>query len=433
MAKIVLIGAGSHVFSKHLITDILTYPELRDTTIVLMDISAEALVLINDFARNIVEQNGFKTKIESTTNRQVALDGADYVLTTIKVGDWQPSGVKSVSEYYGVELGRGDTLGAGGVFYGARHVPAVLEICRDMEKLCPDAWLMNYTNPMAIITWAVNDYTHVKNVGLCHSVPHTATTLAKYLGIPAGELDYWVAGINHMAWFLELKWQGQDAYPRLRERFKTPEIYGAPDANYNGSDIVRAEIFKAFGYFVTESSRHMSEYVPYFQKSSELIDKFKAINRHPGQKTRQQEDKELRQQIESNEKFPLVHSSEYGSIIIHALETGKTARINGNVKNMGLITNLPEGCCVEVPCLVDREGIHPCHVGELPPQLAALNQSNINVQEMAVRGIVEKDKNKILQAVLLDPLTSAVLTIDEIKEMVASMFKAEKEYMKGYK
>ena len=433
MAKIVLIGAGSHVFSKHLITDILTYPELRDSTITLMDISAEPLVLITDFARKIVEQNGFKTKIESTTNRQEALDEADYVLTTIKVGDWQPSGVKSISEYYGVELGRGDTLGAGGVFYGARHVPAVLEICRDMEKLCPDAWLMNYTNPMAIITWAVNDYTHVKNVGLCHSVPHTATTLAKYLGIPAGELEYWVAGINHMAWFLELKWQGQDAYPRLRERFKIPEIYGAPDANYNGPDIVRAEIFKAFGYFVTESSRHMSEYVPYFQKSPELIDKFKAINRQSGQKTRQQEDEELRAQIDSNEKFPLVHSSEYGSIIIHALETGKPARINGNVKNMGLITNLPEGCCVEVPCLVDREGIHPCHVGELPPQLAAFNRSNINVQEMAVRGIVEKDKNKILQAVLLDPLTSAVLTIDEIKEMVASMFKAEKEYMKGYK
>ena len=218
MAKIVLIGAGSHVFSKHLITDILTYPELRDSTIMLMDISAEPLVLITDFARNIVAQNGFKTKIESTTNRQEALDGADYVLTTIKVGDWQPAGVKSVSEYYGVELGRGDTLGAGGVFYGARHVPAMLEICRDMEKLCPDAWLMNYTNPMAIITWAVNDYTHVKNVGLCHSVPHTATTLAKYLGIPAGELEYWVAGINHMAWFLELKWQGQDAYPQIERK-----------------------------------------------------------------------------------------------------------------------------------------------------------------------------------------------------------------------
>ena len=433
MAKIVLIGAGSHVFSKHLVTDILTYPELRDSTITLMDIAAEPLVLITDYARKIVEQNGFTTRIESTTNRQEALDGADYVLTTIKVGDWQPSSAKSVSEYHGVELGRGDTLGAGGVFYGARHVPAILEICRDMERLCPHAWLMNYTNPMAIITWAVNDYTHVKNVGLCHSVPHTATTLAKYLGIPAGELEYWVAGINHMAWFLELKWQGQDAYPRLRERFKTPEIYGAPDANYNGPDIVRAEIYKAFGYFVTESSRHMSEYVPYFQKSPESIAKFKAINRRPGQKTRLQEDEELRAQIDSNEKIPLEHSSEYGSIIINAIETGKPARFNGNVKNTGLITNLPYGCCVEVPCLADGEGIHPCHVGDLPPQLAALNRSNINVQELAVRGIMEKDKTKILQAVLLDPLTSAVLTIDEIKEMVDNMFKAEKEYMKGYK
>jgi alpha-galactosidase len=264
-------------------------------------------------------------------------------------------------------------------------------------------------------------------------VPHTATTLAKYLGIPADELEYWVAGINHMAWFLELKWQGQDAYPRLRQRFQTPEIYGAPDANYNGPDIVRAEIFKAFGYFVTESSRHMSEYVPYFQKSPELIAKFKAINRRPGQKTRLQEDEEMRAQIDSNEKIPLEHSSEYGSIIINSIETGKPARFNGNVKNTDLITNLPEGSCVEVPCLADREGIHPCHVGDLPPQLAALNRSNINVQELAVRGIVEKDKTKILQAVLLDPLTSAVLTIDEIKEMVNNMFKAEKNYMKGYK
>jgi alpha-galactosidase len=401
-----------------------------------MDISPEPLELITAFAKTLMKQNKYNTKIESTTNRREALEGADYVFTTIKVGDWQAQQDNSPSVYYGVELGRGDTIGAGGVFYGARHVPAILDICCDMEKICPDAWLLNYTNPMAIITWAVNDYTRIKTVGLCHSVKSTAATLAKYMGVPSEEVSYWVAGINHMSWFLELKWRGEDAYPLLREKFKDSAVYSGKDTDdWHVVDIVRAEIFKAFGYYVTESSMHMGTYVPYFKKRPELIKKFKLVEHafDPGNNSRELQDIELRRQIDSDYKFPLTHSSEYGSILIHSLETGEPSRINGNVKNNGLITNLPKGCCVEVPCMVDKEGVHPCYVGDLPPQLAGLNRTNINVQELAVQGIGEKNKTKIFQAILLDPLTSAILTIDEIRNMVDELFKANKQYLRGFK
>ena len=392
--------------------------------------------MITAFARKIVKQYDFNIKIESTTNRREALAGADYVIVTISVGGpkWTHPNRK-IALKYGVNEGVGDTLGPGGVFYAARHVPPILDICHDMEELCPDAWLLNYTNPMAIISWAVSDYTRVKNVGLCHSVQGTAAELAKYMGIPIDELSYWVAGINHMAWFLKLKWHGKDVYPLIREKFKDPAIYSAPDAHWAGPDMVRAEIFKAFGYFNTESSVHMSEYTPYFRKRPDLFEKYKLKYLFDDNwiKRRQGEDEEFRQLIKSNKKFPISHSGEYGSIIINSIETGKPSRINGNVKNKGFITNLPDGCCVEVPCLIDKEGIHPCYVGDLPPQLAALNRTNINVQELAVKGIAEGDKTKIFQAILLDPLTGALLTIDETRQMVDEIFKAEKEYLKGFK
>ena len=433
MAKIVIIGAGSHTFSRHLITDIVSYPELRDSTITLMDIAQEPLDLITAFTKRLVEQNKYNTKIESTTDRRAALAGADYVFTTIKVGQRAPLELRPPVVVNGVNLSKGDTINAGGVFYGARQLPVMLDICRDMEELCPDAWLLNYTNPMAMITWAINDYTRIKTVGLCHSVQSTAANLAKYMGVPFAEISYWVAGINHMAWFLELKWRGQDAYPLLREKLKDPAVYSGPEAHWAGPDVVRAEIFKAFGYFVTESSRHMGIYVPYFSKNQELVKKFKLDGDIPGGNRRLNADAELKQQLRDNSVFPTAHSGEYGSTIIRALETGIPLRINANVMNQGLITNLPEGCCVEVPCLADKEDIHPCYVGDLPPQLAALNRTNINIQELAVKGIMEKDKTKIFQSVLLDPLTSALLTIDETRQLVDLMFQAEKKYVKGYK
>jgi alpha-galactosidase len=356
--------------------------------------------------------------------------------------------------------GSPDTIGAGGTFTAIRVTPILLDICHDMEDLCPDAWLLNYVNPMAINTWAMNDYTRIKSVGLCHSVQGTAVDLVDYaigplkpVAVPDSaspyyhlfhnqiheemkDVSYWVAGINHMSWFLELNWQGKDLYPLLRERFKDPAVYSGPDAHGPGPDIVRAEVFKAFGYYVTESSGHMASYLPYFKKNRALIDKYKLDEQKFANmwKVRLGWDEELKRQLHSNHQFPLIRGSEYSATIIHSLVTGTPTRINANVMNRGLITNLPEGCCVEVPCLVDKQGIHPCFVGDLPPQLAALNRTSINVQEMAVRGIVEKDKNKIFQAVLLDPLTSAILTIDEIRHMVDEMFQAEQEkYLRGFK
>lgn len=437
MAKIALIGAGSHTFARRLITDILSYPELRNSTISLMDIAKEPLDLITTFATKLVEQQGFKTRIESTANRREALRGANYVITTIQVGGQKANEAdRMITAKH--EMHQNDTIGPLGVFYGARNVPLILDICHDMEELCPEAWLINYANPMATICWAVSDYTRIKNVGLCHSVQHTASDLAKYIGVPVEEVSYWVAGINHMAWFLEFKWRGKDAYPLLKEKFKDPAVYaGRPDAHYGRPDVVRVEIFKAFGYYVTEGSQHMSTYVPYFRKKNrpELLDRYKLRSYDPGEKikTRHNQDEELKQQINSGYKFPLNHSGEYGSIIIRSIETGIPSRINGNVKNTGIITNLLEGCCVEVPCLVDENGITPCFVGNLPPQVAALNRTSINVQELAVRGIVEKDKTKILHSILLDPLTASLLTIDETRQMVDDLFKAGAEYLKGYK
>jgi alpha-galactosidase len=438
MPKIVLIGAGSHVFSKNLITDILTYPELRDSVISLVDINTAQLELITDFAKELVSQYHFPTKIESTTNRREALDGADYVFITIRVGSQQEiEGDLDITAKYGIDEAVGDTIGPAGVFYGARHVPVILDICHDMEELCPDAWLLNYSNPMAIITWAIQDYSRVKSVGLCHSVKNTAGDLARYMGVPFSEIAYWVAGINHMAWFLELKWRGQDAYPILRGKFKDPWVYSKPDAHWAGPDNVRVEVFKAFGLFNTESSKHMSEYVPYFRKRPELFKQFNLLSSIECtkyfNKQREKEYENFKQEVLSKKKLPLTHSGEYGSEIIYSIETGSPIRINANVKNSGLITNLPDNCCVEVPCLVDNKGITPCYIGDLPPQCAALNRSNISVQELAVQGIVEKDKTKIFQAILLDPLTSAVLTIDQTRQMVDEMFQWEARYFVGYK
>lgn len=435
MAKIVLVGAGSHFFTRNLVTDIVSYPALRDSTIALMDVAKEPLGPVTAFAKKIVEQHGFATKIESTTDRREALDGADYVITTFQVGGSRAAQIdEAITTKYGLDEAVSDTIGPGGVFYGARNVPAILEICHDMEELCPRAWLLNHCNPMAIISWVINDYTPIKNVGLCHSIIHTAGELARYLDFPAQELSYWVAGVNHMAWFLELSRRGEDVYPLLKERFEDPAVYSGPDAHWAGPDLVRAEILKAFGYFVSESSVHMSTYVPYFRKRPELTESFKLnfLSFEKWMQQRRAQDEELRHLLESTDEIPISHSGEYGAIVIHAIETGTPARISGNVRNTGLITNLPDGCCVEVPCLVDKEGVHPCHVGDLPPQLAALNRTSVNVHELAVRGIVEKDRTKILQAILLDPLTGAVLTIEETRRMVDEMFEAGSAFLKDY-
>ena len=441
MAKIVLIGAGSRVFASRLITDVLACPELGDSTITLMDITQEPLELAAAFAKKLVEQNKLNTRIESTMDRRAALDGANYVFAAIMIGGGRLGGIdREITLKHGLDQGDISTQGPCAIFASLRHVPLMLDICRDMEELCPDAWFLDYTDPLPPICWAINDYTPIKHVGLCHSIQGTSAELAKYIGAPYNEVSYKVAGINHMAWFLEFAWRGKDAYPLLREKFKDPAVYSGPKAAYNGPDIARAELFKAFGYYVTESSKHVSTYVPYFRKRPQDIEKYKqdsgAVylnNMKRFTSISQERNEELKRQIYSDYKFPLDRSDEYGSFIIQSIETGVPVEVYGNVKNTGLITNLPEGCCVEVPCMVDKEGVHPCYIGDLPPQLAALNRANVSVQELTVKGIVEKDKNKIFQAILLDPLTGAVLTIDEIHEMVDELFEANKEYMKGFK
>jgi alpha-galactosidase len=425
--KIAMIGAGSVVFARRLMCDILSFPELADSTITLMDIDQEKLALTTALGHKLVAQERYPATIESTLDRRRALEGADYVIIMIRIGGISADRPDMEIPYaYGVDQSVADTITPGGISRGLRTIPVMIDICHDMEALCPDALLINYTNPMAILCWAMNRATHIRNVGLCHSVQGTATRLANYIGAPYEEVSHWVAGINHMAWFLELMWKGQDAYPLLRRAMEDPATYE--------SDKVRFEIMRRFGYFVTESSRHMSEYVPYFRKTPEMAEEWapsahsiRSLDEWMARHEQYYDD--LRQQIASDEPFEFERTHEYCSRIIYAIETNSPYRINGNVQNMGQITNLPLGCTVEVPCLVDGAGLHPCHVGDLPPQLAALNRSNINVQEMAVKAGLEGDREAAFQAMALDPLTGALLTLDEIWRMTEELLQAQAEWL----
>lgn len=435
MPKITIVGAGSLIFSRQLIWDILSYPELSESTISLMDIDEERLNFITQLAQKMVKDGEGKAKIEANLDRRRALKDADYVIVTLEVGglDAYLNDIK-IPDKYGINQNVGDTIGPGGVFRALRTVPVLVDICKDMEKLCPNAYLLNYTNPMVINCWAMNKVSKIKKVGLCHSVQGTAKQLASYMQIPYEELSYWVAGINHMAWFLELKWKGEDAYSILRKVAKDKNLWDRVIGGYKEfgmKDMVRFEIMKHFGYFVTESPYHMSEYVPYFRKSEKQIEGLGISYRWwlDYKKAPDMHIKEIKDQIAGKKEIAIEKSDEYVPQIIYSLWTGKPCRINGNVENQGLITNLSEGSCVEVPCLVDKSGIHPCYVGDLPPQCAALNRTNINVQELAVQAALNGDKDALFQAVAFDPLTSSILTLDEIRKMVDEMLKAEARYL----
>ncbi|MFQ6134158.1 MAG: alpha-galactosidase [Armatimonadota bacterium] len=429
MAKTVMIGAGSG-FGKRMIVDLMSYPELQDGTLALVDINAAALEAVTEFGERVVELHEAPAKVEASTERREVLKGADYVIVAISVGGQAYSGEPYYSEVmipkqYGVEQSVADTVGVGGVFRTLRTAPVMLDICRDMEELCPDALLINYTNPMAMLTWIMSEATGIDNVGLCHSVQGTAGQLAGYIGAPREEVTYWVAGINHMSWFLELEWKGQDAYPLLNEAMEDPEVYA--------KDPVRFEIMRHFDYFVTESTRHMSEYVPYFRKRPELLEEFNLPTREPAKEAKagRWEWQDEKDRVEQLENINLKPSGEYASHIIQAIETGEPFRFNGNVMNEGIIGNLPAGCCVEVPCLTDASGINPCHVGELPPQLAALNAANVAVQELTVWAVLERDLHPAYQACLLDPLTASVCSLAEIRSMFDELVQAEGELL-GY-
>ena len=412
MAKIAMIGAGSVVFARRLLADMLSYPQLSESTVHLMDIDQSRLQLIASLAEKMAAQEGLPTRIEATTDRQEALDGANYVITMIQVGGLEAFELDiAIPNRYGIDQTVGDSLGPGGVFRGLRTIPVLVDICHDMERCCPEALLINYANPMAMNCWAMNTATKIRNVGLCHSVQGTAERLASFLGAPMSEVSYWVAGINHMSWFLRFEWKGEDAYPLLWKAMANPNTYA--------QEKVRWEIMRHFGYFVTESSHHMSEYVPYFRKRPELVQKFVTPRWDYLQVCKngwQPHYEEVRRQIAGEVPIEIGRSHEYGMQIINAMETNVPTSVNGNVANRGLVTNLPDGCCVEVPCLVDKTGLHPCHVGNLPPQCASLNRSNINVQELAVKAALTGDREAARMAVALDPLTGALLTLDEISE-----------------
>lgn len=428
MTKIAMIGAGSVVFAKRLTTDILSWPELQDSTITLMDVDAGRLDLIKSLADRLVAQQRLPATVEATLDRRRALDGADYVVVMIQIGGWdavQPD--LTIPARYGVDQAVGDTLGPGGVFRALRTIPVILDICRDVEELCPSALLINYSNPMAMVCWAISRATRVRSVGFCHSVQGTSMRLAKFIGAPYEEVSYWVAGINHQAWFLRFDWKRQDAYPLLRAKLDDPEVYA--------QDKVRFEIMRHFGYFVTESTRHMSEYVPYFRRRPELVEElapptFASRDLSAWQRRHDEHYERMRRQVRGEEPLEFDRTHEYCSYVIHSEQTNTPFRINGNVRNSGLITNLPEGCCVEVPCLVDATGLRPCHVGDLPPQLAALNRANVSVQELAVKAALERDREAVYQAIQVDPLTGAVLTLDQIRQMTDELFAASAPWLR---
>lgn len=427
MPKIAIIGAGSVVFARRLIADFLTFPSLQDSQLALMDINPDALKLITAWTEHAIEQQGLPARVTSTTDRRAALAGADYVIVSIRVGGMEAVYKDfEITSRYGVDHSVADTMGPGGVFYFLRNGAEIVRIAQDMEQLCPDALMINYTNPMVMICWAVSEMTGVQNVGLCHSVQGTAHRLAEYMGIPTDELRYWTAGINHMAWYLKLEWRGQDAYPLLYQAMENPAIYER--------DPVRFEILRYFGAFVTESSRHMSEYVPYFRRKPELLERYhlpSAVGRDWQQWHQRREARQAQLVAELANKSPIIleRTHEYCAYILDAIESNTPFRFNGNVYNHGVVTNLPPNSVVEVPCLVDGTGIHPCYVGALPAELAALNRTNLNVQEVAVEAMKRRDRELIYRAVQLDPLTAASCTLDQIRQMVDELFEAHASYV----
>ena len=462
MPKITLVGAGGFSFPARLTFDILSFSELQDSTISLMDISQKNLDRTARLLGGAVKRLELPAKLEATTDRREALDEADYVIVV-----WQVGGIDAytpdveIPRKYGVDQCVGDTLGPGGVFRGVRSIPAYLEVCADMKELCPDALMINYANPMSINTWAVSS-TGIKCVGLCHSVQGTSMMLASILEIPYEEVSFKCYGINHQAWFTEFYRNGRDVYPELRrvmdERSPSPgagvglgESIDTSKANLavdHGEvyhqEKVRTETMRTFGYFQTESSHHGSEYLMWFRKNKEMVDSY-IKKRWDYYQICLHHDFEAQEKWIEQVSAPLKRSAEYGALIIHSMETDTKRVIYGNVPNYGapgampeaptahLIPNLPQNCIVELACLVDRNGIQPTAPGPLPDGCAAINRMSINVQELAVEAGLTGDKGLLHQAIALDPLTGTQLTLPRIREMVDEMLEAESKWLPQFR
>jgi alpha-galactosidase len=439
MTKITFIGAGSLEFTGELVRDILTFPLLEDATLSLMDINAERLEFSKRRVEKLIAAGDRHAKVEATTNRAEALKEADVVLTTILAGStevWRHD--IEIPKKYGVDINVGDTRGPSGIFRFLRTINPMLEIVRDMEKYCPNAVLLNYTNPMAMLCAALQRQTFIPVTGLCHSVQGTAMMLAGWIGVPFNEIDYVCAGINHQAWYLEYKWKGVDAYPLIHKAItERPEIYN--------EEIVRNEMYLAIGKYVTESSGHNSEYNWWFRKRPDLIEKYctHGTGWNPGEyayilREYQHNEATWKEQFLERLAQPstakdLQREHEYAAYIINALQGGEMFRFNGNVRNTHLITNLPEGACVEVPVLVDKAGFHPIHVGALPPECALLTQLSSGIEEMAINASLEGDPVAVYRAICHDPLTASVLSLAEIKQMTNELFARHKDYLPQFK
>jgi alpha-galactosidase len=420
VTKITFVGAGSVEFTKHLLTDIFKFSDLRGVTISLHDIDPERLETAGMMARWTSDQLEAGAKVEDHLDRRAALDGADFVIIMVQIGMHEATHLDfEIPRRYGLKQTIADSMGIGGIFRGLRTIPFVLELAREMRELCPDAFLLNYTNPMSTLMEALyTAHPEIKSVGLCHSVPYTAREIASYIGVDYEDLLYECAGINHIAWMTRLEVDGEDAYPRLFEAMEDPQIYAR--------DKVRFELMRRFGYFVTESSEHNAEYTPYFLRDETLIERFDVpvdeyIRRSAKNLLRYSE---IRRKLLAGDSFTLERSVEYGSLIIHSLVIGQSRTIYGNVENTGLVTNLPSGCCVEVPILVDGTGLRPCHFGDLPPQLAATCAPHTAVQNLTVRAALEGKREHVYHAAMLDRLAPSVLSLDEIGALVDELIEA---------
>ena len=419
MTRIAFVGAGSVEFTKDLLGDLLSFPELTDATIALHDIDRERLDAAEAMARWTASALGAPVTIEAHLDRRAALAGCDHVINMIQVGGHAATLIDfDVPKRFGLRQTIGDTLGIGGIFRALRTIPVMQGIARDMFELCPDAWLLNYTNPMAMLCWSVYAGTPIKRVvGLCHSVQWTTRGLAELVGVPYEEVEYLGAGVNHQAWILQFRHQGRDLYPLLDEAIeRDPELRRR----------VRVEMYRRLGYFPTESSEHSAEYLPWIMRSDETIERFRVpvdeYVRRSEENLREYE--AMRRTLAEGGSFEIERSLEYASLIIHSIATGEPRVIYGNVPNHGLISNLPLGACVEVPCLVDGNGVQPTAVGSLPPQLAALNRTFLNVCELTVRAALEGDRAHVVHAALLDPNASATLSPEQIEQMVDALVEA---------